>query len=159
MNMPTQTNSHSIWCPHVTVATVVEQEGRFLLVEEYVRGRFVLNQPAGHLEPYESLQDAAIRETLEETAWEVKLEAFLSVHQWVNEETKNHFVRFTFAAQCLQHHPERKLDADIIKTLWLSREEIANESNRLRSPMVLASIDEWIAGRRLPLDSIQTLIS
>lgn len=154
MNIHTTSSVHNLWCPHVTVATVIPREGLFLLVEEEVRGRRVLNQPAGHLDPNESLQAAAVRETLEETGWEVELEALLGVHQWINAESGCHFVRFSFSAYPRHHYPLRPLDSGILRTLWLSREEIAKPLMPLRSPMVLASIDAWINGRRLPLDSI-----
>lgn len=149
----------AIWRPHVTVATVVPRDGRFLLVEEDVRGRIVLNQPAGHLDPDESLQAAAVRETLEETGWDVALDCLLCVQQWRNPDSERHFVRFTFAAVPIRHHPTRALDEGILRTLWLDRDEIAAESARLRSPMVLASIDDWLTGRRIPLDAIHWLPS
>lgn len=143
-----------IWRPHVTVATVVPRGGRFLLVEENVRGDIVLNQPAGHLEPDEALPDAAIRETLEETGWHVALTCLLGVQQWRSLSGRE-FVRFTFAADAVRHDPARPLDDGILRALWLDRDEIAAAAHRLRSPMVLTSIDEWIDGRRLPLDAIR----
>ncbi|MGN6519191.1 MAG: NUDIX hydrolase [Dokdonella sp.] len=143
-----------VWRPHVTVATVVPHDGRFLLVEENVRGRIVLNQPAGHLEPDESLHDAALRETREETGWDVGLTCLLGVQQW-RSPSGSQFVRFTFGAEPLRHDAARPLDAGILRALWLTREEIALAATRLRSPMVLASIDDWLGGRRLPLDSVR----
>ena len=148
-----------IWRPHVTVATVVPKDGRFLLVEEDVRGRIVLNQPAGHLDPDEPIQHAAIRETLEETGWDIELDCLLCVQQWRNAESGRQFVRFTFGAVPVRHHADRALDDGIVRALWLTREEIAAESARLRSPMVLASVDDWLAGHRLPLDTIRWLAS
>jgi len=148
-----------IWRPHVTVATVVPRDGRFLLVEEDIRGRLVLNQPAGHLDPDEPLQVAAVRETLEETGWEVALDCLLCVQQWRNAESGRQFVRFTFAATPVRHHSGRALDHGIVRALWMTRDEIAAEASRLRSPMVLASVDDWLAGRRLPLDAIRWLAS
>jgi ADP-ribose pyrophosphatase YjhB (NUDIX family) len=149
----------AIWRPHVTVATVVPRDGRFLLVEEDVRGRIVLNQPAGHLDPDESLQHAAVRETLEETGWDIELDCLLCVQQWRNEDSGRQFVRFTFGGIPLRHDPERALDDGILRALWMTRDEIAAESARLRSPMVLASVDDWLAGHRLPLDAIRWLSS
>jgi 8-oxo-dGTP pyrophosphatase MutT (NUDIX family) len=148
-----------IWRPHVTVATVVPREGRFLLVEEDVRGRVVLNQPAGHLDPDEPIQHAAIRETLEETGWDIELDCLICVQQWRSAESGRQFVRFTFGGVPLRHHAGRALDEGILRALWLTREEIAAEAARLRSPMVLASVDDWLAGHRLPLDSIRWLAS
>jgi 8-oxo-dGTP pyrophosphatase MutT (NUDIX family) len=147
-----------IWRPHVTVATVVPRDGRFLLVEEDVRGRTVLNQPAGHLEPDESLHDAAVRETLEETGWDVTLTCLLGVQQW-RSPSGSQFVRFTFGADALRHHDDRPLDTGILQALWLTREEIRAAAAKLRSPLVLASIDDWLAGRRLPLDSVRSFIT
>jgi len=148
-----------IWRPHVTVATVVPRDGRFLLVEEDIRGRIVLNQPAGHLDPDEAIQHAAVRETLEETGWDIELDCLLCVQQWRNAESGRQFVRFTFGGVPLHHHADRALDDGIVRTLWLTREEIAAEASRLRSPMVLASVDDWLAGHRLPLDTIRWLAS
>ena len=150
-----QDREDDVWRPHVTVATVVPLDGRFLLVEEDVRGRTVLNQPAGHLDPDESLHAAAVRETLEETGWDVELDALLGVQQWVSAHSGRHFVRFTFAARPLRHHAGRPLDDGILRALWLTRDEVAAAAARLRSPMVLTSIDEWLGGRRLPLDAIR----
>ncbi len=148
-----------IWRPHVTVATVVPRDGRFLLVEEDVRGRIVLNQPAGHLDPNEPIQHAAIRETLEETGWDIELDCLLCVQQWRSAESGRQFVRFTFGGVPVRHHADRALDDGILRALWLTRDEIAAESARLRSPMVLASVDDWLAGHRLALDTIRWLES
>jgi ADP-ribose pyrophosphatase YjhB (NUDIX family) len=145
-----------IWRPHVTVATVVPRDEHFLFVEERVQGRLVLNQPAGHLEAGESLLAAAARETLEETGWHVRLTHFLGVQQW-RAASGPEFVRFTFAAAAAHHDPARPLDAGIVRAVWLTRPELAREQARLRSPMVLASVDDWLAGRRLPLEAVQDL--
>lgn len=146
-----------IWCPRVTVATVVPKDGRYLLVEEHVHGRTVINQPAGHLEPDESLQSAAVRETLEETGWDVELDCLIGVQQWTSSHSGSQFVRFTFAANPLSHDPSRPLDKGILRALWMDRDEIVAASDRLRSPLILHSIDDWLAGRRLPVDSISQL--
>ena len=145
-----------VWRPHVTVATVVPREGRFLIVEEEVRGRLVLNQPAGHLDPDETLAVAAVRETFEETGWHVELDCLLGVQQW-RAPSGSAFVRFTFGAHAVRHDPAQPLDHGILRALWMSRDELAAASARLRSPLVLASVDEWIAGRRLPLDALSSL--
>lgn len=148
----------SVWRPDATVACVVPQNGRFLLVEEEVGGKRVLNQPAGHLEPDETLFDAACRETLEETGWEVRLSDFVGVYQWANADGTRHFLRFTFAADAIRHDPGRPLDAGIVRGVWLTREEIAAAGPRLRSPMVLRCIDDWLAGKRFPLDTVVPLL-
>jgi 8-oxo-dGTP pyrophosphatase MutT (NUDIX family) len=147
-----------IWRPHVTVATIVADGGRFLLVEEEVRGRVLFNQPAGHLDPGESLAQAAVRETLEETGWDVHLTALVVVQQWVNPLYGRHFVRFTFAAEPVRHHPERPLDAGILRPHWLRRAEVEALGERLRSPMILSSIDAWLGGQRLPLQALDSLL-
>ncbi|MEO8802193.1 MAG: NUDIX hydrolase [Rudaea sp.] len=146
--------SDTIWRPDVTVACVVPRDGRFLLVEENIRGERVLNQPAGHLEPNETLFAAALRETLEETGWDVTLSDFLGVYQWSNPDGNRHFLRFAFAATPLRHDPTRTLDSGIERAIWLSRDEIAAAADRLRSPMVLRNVDDWLGGKRLPLDAI-----
>jgi len=149
-------NTDAIWRPDVTVATIVPREGRFLIVEERVRGELVLNQPAGHLEPDESLADAARRETLEETGWSVELEHLVGIYQWSNAGG-DHFVRFTFSGRALHHDPRQPLDDGIIRAVWLTRDEIATGQTRLRSPMVIKGIDDWLSGQRLPLAAVQSL--
>jgi 8-oxo-dGTP pyrophosphatase MutT (NUDIX family) len=144
----------SIWRPDVTVASIVPRDGRFLLVEERVRGELVLNQPAGHLEPNESLLDAAKRETLEETGWEVELTDLIGIYQWTSNDSDRHFLRFTFAATPTTHDVTRVLDDGIVRALWMTREEISMAGTRLRSPMVLRCVDDWLAGKRLPLDAV-----
>lgn len=148
-----------VWRPRVTVATIVPKDDRYLLVEEEIRGRLLLNQPAGHLEPGESLADAARRETREETGWEVELDCLVGIHQWVNPELDRHFLRFTFAARAVRHHPQQALDSGIQAAVWMSRTEIQAATPRLRSPLILASIDAWLGGRRLPLSLLQHLVT
>jgi len=150
------TSPADLWRPDVTVACIVPQQGKFLLVEENVRGELVLNQPAGHLEPDESLFDAAVRETLEEAAWSVDLTHLVGMYQWANGD--GHFLRFTFAAQPRSHDSARGLDAGIVRTLWLTRDEIAASQSRLRSPMVLRGVDDFLAGKRVPLDALTCLL-
>jgi len=145
----------AVWRPDVTVACIVPQSGRFLLVEENVRGELVLNQPAGHLEPDESLHDAALREALEETGWSIELTHLVGVYQWKNGD--GHFLRFTFAANPMRHDAARELDTGILRTLWMTRDEIAASLARLRSPMVLRGVDDFLVGKRLPLDTLTSL--
>jgi 8-oxo-dGTP pyrophosphatase MutT (NUDIX family) len=148
----------SVWRPRVTVATVVADRGRFLLVEEDIRGELVLNQPAGHLEPDESLLDAAVRETLEETGWEVELTNFVGAYQWNTPDGSAEYLRFTFAARPVRHDAQRELDQGILSALWLTRKEIVAQRARHRSPMVLGNVDDWLAGRRFPLDIVKSLL-
>jgi 8-oxo-dGTP pyrophosphatase MutT (NUDIX family) len=140
--------------PAVTVAVVAERAGRFLFVEERVKGELVINQPAGHLDPGESLVEAAVRETLEETAWHVAPRALVAIHQWCSPDDGAEFVRFTFDAEPLSFDPDRALDRGIVQAMWLDRAELLAQSPRLRSPLVLRSLDDWLAGHRLPLDTI-----
>ena len=144
------------WQGHVTVACVVEHEGRFLLVEEQADdGSLVLNQPAGHWDENETLFAAALRETLEESAWDVELTALLGLYDYRPAHLDHGFLRIAFAARPLRHHPERALDRGIARAIWLSREELAARPRR--SPMVLRSVDDYLSGRRLPLDLIALL--
>jgi len=140
------------WLPRLTVATIIERDGRFLLVEEYADGEeLVYNQPAGHLDEHETLAAAAIRETLEETAWEVRIDAIVGIYYWTHP--KGHtFVRTCFAGKALHHHPNQPLDQGIQRAVWLTREEIAALGPKLRSPMVLHCIDDYLAGKRYPLE-------
>lgn len=148
----------AVWRPRVTVATVVVDGGRFLFVEEDIRGDRVLNQPAGHLEQHESLLDAARRETLEETGWIVELTDLIGVYQWNTPDGSAEYLRVAFGARPLRHDAERALDDGIVRTLWLTRDEIAAQSARHRSPMVLGNVDDWLAGRRFPLEAVQSLL-
>ncbi|MFK2876472.1 NUDIX hydrolase [Rhodanobacter hydrolyticus] len=150
--MPSASAIDAIWRPHVTVACVVSDGARYLMVEEEVNGRLAYNQPAGHLEDRERLVDAAVRETLEETGWTVEPTHLIGVHQWRSTEHGEGMIRFSFAARPDRHDPARPLDAGIRRALWLDRAEIAALGGQLRSPLVLASIDAWLAGARLPLD-------
>lgn len=146
-----------VWKPHVTVASVIENEGRFLLVEELVSGRKVVNQPAGHLEPDETLLEAAIRETFEETAWQFTPDAICGIYQWTNTAKDITFLRFAFCGSVSSHQPERSLDEGILQTLWLTRDQIVAKGAQLRSPMVLRCIDDYLAGNRYPLSLVDRL--
>ncbi len=139
------------------MATIVEREGRFLMVEEYAEEQLVYNQPAGHLDDNEAIPAAAIRETLEETAWEVTLDALVGIYHWRHPDKVTTFVRFCFAATGRQHDPHRALDTGIQRVVWLSRAEIAALGERLRSPMVLRCIDDYLAGHRYPLHLVTRL--
>jgi 8-oxo-dGTP pyrophosphatase MutT (NUDIX family) len=150
ISSPCNNEADAVWRPDVTVATIVARDGRFLIVEENVRGELVLNQPAGHLEPDESLLDAARRETLEETGWSVTIDHLVGVYQW-RSDSGEHFLRFTFAGSALRHDPQQPLDDGIVRAVWLTREEIAAGGVRPRSPMVLRGIEDWLNGQRMPL--------
>ncbi|MEN4950707.1 NUDIX hydrolase [Stenotrophomonas sp. TWI819] len=142
------------WAPHVTVATVVVRDGRLLLVEEAIDGRQVLNQPAGHLEPNETLAAAAVRETLEETGWTVRLSAFIGTYQWTAPDGTP-FLRFAYAAEPLSHDPDRPLDDGILRALWLTPAELRADPARLRSPLVWEVVADYLAGQRHPLSIVR----
>ena len=140
------------WDARLTVATIIERDGRFLVVEEYADGdALVYNQPAGHLDEHETLAAGAIRETLEETAWEIQVDAIVGLYYWTHPQGHT-FIRTCFAGQALQHHPDQPLDHGIERALWLTRDEIAALGPKLRSPMVLRCIDDYLAGKRHPLE-------
>lgn len=141
-----------VWKPDVTVAAIVERERRFLFVEEHVGDRLVINQPAGHLEPNESFATAVIRETLEETAWTFVPDAVSGIYLWPHPQRNVSFLRVTFCGRVTVHHPERRLDHGIRRTLWLSRDELLQREAQWRSPMVLKCIDDYLQGNRYPLE-------
>jgi 8-oxo-dGTP pyrophosphatase MutT (NUDIX family) len=133
------------------VAAVLERDGRFLMVEERVAGKLVYNQPAGHLEDDEGLIAAVVRETLEETAWHFQPEALGGIYRWRHPRQQETWLRVAFAGTGLYHEPERALDADIERILWLTPGEIRARRGSLRSPMVLRCLDDYLAGQSAPL--------
>lgn len=143
--------------PEVTVAAVVERDSRYLLVEERTGGRLVLNQPAGHLEDRETLLAAVIREAREETAWRFVPAALVGTYFWRNPDTGRTFLRFAFCGTIEDFREGQPLDTGIVRTVWLSREQILHQQSRLRSPLVLRCIDDYLLGRRQPLDSVAAL--
>lgn len=142
------------WSPHVTVATVVEKEGKFLLVEELINNQRVLNQPAGHVEALETLADAATRETLEESGWTVKPISVLGLYTYTPSCRSKTFYRITFIAQAIAFDPDFQLDRDIIRTHWLSLEEIKLQHRQLRSPIVLKCVEDYCNGQQFPLSTL-----
>lgn len=139
---------------HTTVATVVARNGRYLMVEEHAAEGIVINQPAGHVEPGESLVQAAQRETLEETACEVVIEGLLGMALYTASANGVSYLRTTFHAQLIAEHAGRALDEGIIRSLWMSPTELRSQSDKLRSPLVLASVEQHLAGHHWPLDFI-----
>lgn len=146
------------WFPHVTVATIVERDGHFLMVEEDKGSGSVFNQPAGHLENGESLLDAARRETLEETGWDVAIDELIGFYQWRNPGKDETYLRACFHATPLSHDPARPLDTGIIAAHWLTRDTLGSAQIRPRSPLVLACIDDYLAGQRYPLALLHQLV-
>lgn len=139
------------WHPHVTVATIIEHESRFLMVEETGNGDTVFNQPAGHLEPNESFAEAALRETLEETGWQVQLNGFLGVYQFETPQGIT-YIRHCFTGIPLHHDADRKLDEGIVSALWLTAEEILAPAFRARSISVQKVLRDYLSRRPYPLD-------
>jgi len=143
--------------PAVTVAAIVVRDDRYLVVEETTRAGLRLNQPAGHLEAGETIAAAAARETLEETGYRVTPTALVGVYRWQSPETGVTFIRFAFAAAVVAHESARTLDEGIVRALWLSHAELVAQRVRHRSPLVLRCVDDFRAGRRLPLDVVSEL--
>lgn len=143
--------------PALTVAAIIERAGQFLMVEEWVHGRRVLNQPAGHVEPGESLLQAVTRETMEETGWVFAPAALVGIYLWNRPGADRCFLRVAFCGDGLAHHAGRPLDRGIIQTAWLSRRELMLRSGSLRSPLVMRAIEDHLSGSRRPLDALCSL--
>ena len=142
----------SRWRPSVTVAAVIERNGRFLFVEEEANGRRVLNQPAGHLDPGESLLQAVAREVLEETAHRITPTALLGVYRWRYDKEDVTFLRFAFVGRVDGVEAGRGLDTEILATVWLTPAELAARRAEHRSPLVQQCVDDFLAGRSFPLE-------
>ena len=140
------------WKPSVTVAAVIEHEGRFLCVEEQTDEGIRINQPAGHLEQGESLIDAVIRETLEETAIVFSPGFLLGVYQWSVPNRDLAYVRFAFGGEAGERVADRQLDDGILRALWLSADELRACQSSHRSPLVMRCVEDWIGGRRCDLE-------
>lgn len=146
-----------IWKPNVTVAAVIEQAGRFLLVEEETADGPMFNQPAGHLEKGETLLAGVSREVQEETAYRFTPEALLGVYHWQHQRKDITYLRFAFTGRLDGHDPQQALDVGIIRACWLTPEEIRACSERHRSPQVLTCIEHYLAGQNFPLTAITHL--
>jgi 8-oxo-dGTP pyrophosphatase MutT (NUDIX family) len=142
------------WKPHVTVAAIIELNGRFLLVEEHTPDGLRLNNPAGHLDPGESPTQGCARETLEETGFLFNPEYLVGIY--IAQSNQTTYLRFAFGGTLGSHDKERVLDDGIVRTLWLSADEARTSSERHRSPMVLRGIDDYLLGKRYPLELIYT---
>ena len=141
-----------IWKPHVTVAAIIEHEGNFLLVEEHTSQGLLFNQPAGHLEPDESLIEGVVREALEESARDFEPQFLIGIYRWHAEESDTTYLRFAFTGEITGHDPDRRLDTGIIRTVWLTPEEISASQAHHRSPLILRCVQDYLAGRRYPLE-------
>ena len=148
------------WKPSVTVAAIIEREGRFLLVEEETSEGLKLNNPAGHLDPGESPEQGCARETLEETAFSFTPTSLLGVY--INRFNRPRtgedmtYMRFAFCGELGKFDPQRTLDMGIVRTLWMTAEEVRASADRHRSPLLLRCVEDYLAGKRLPLDAVYT---
>lgn len=142
------------WPPHITVACIVEKDNKFLMVEETSNGKIVYNQPAGHLEPGETLKEAAIREAFEETGWHIEPTHVLGVSKYASPHNGVIYYRTSFIANAVKHDANTQLDEGIIQAVWLSLEELEAQTDKLRSPLVLKNIKQYLAGERYPLSMI-----
>ena len=151
-----------IWKPSVTVAAIIERDGQFLMIEEETSDGVRVNQPAGHLDPLETLEQAVVREVMEETAHEFVPHAlvgmYMSRYTSLRRGTDVTYLRFTFCGAPGAEH-DRPLDHGIIRTLWMTRDELAACHERHRSPIVLQCVDDYLAGKRAPLELLHTHLS
>ena len=141
-----------VWKPNVTVAAVVQRDGKFLLVEEETESGLAFNQPAGHLEQGEALVDAVVREALEETAYHFRPTHLVGIYNWQHPTKDVTYLRFAFAGELRGWEAERKLDEGIVAASWLTLAEVKATQARHRSPLILRCIEDLLAGKRYPLD-------
>ena len=146
-----------IWTPHVTVAAVVEEQGRYLMVEELVNGGQVFNQPAGHLEEGESLVQAIQREVMEETARVFEPSGLCGIYRWQMAGLERTYLRFCFTGSVSEQKPGIALDEEIIDTHWLTYSEVSSRLSSLRSPMVLQCIRDFVRGDHIALDLLHDI--
>jgi len=144
-----------IWKPNVTVAALIERDGRFLLVEEETDDGLRFNQPAGHLDEGESLVAACIRESLEETAWNFRPTSLVGIYQWPRPQGDITYLRFAFSGDLGAHEEGRALDAGILRAVWMTPDEINASAERHRSPLVSRCVSDYLAGRRFPLELLR----
>lgn len=147
-----------VWKPHVTVAAIIEEDNRFLLVEEETSKGMVFNQPAGHLEKGEDLIAAIKREVHEETGWKFEPENLVAVQLWSRNSDHPTFLRVCFSGKVHSHDPSLVLDDGIIATHWLTKHELERHG-RLRSPLVMICIDEYLNGQKFPLSITQNFLN
>ncbi len=146
---------HDRWKPNVTVAAVIERDGRFLFVEEETSDGIRLNQPAGHLDEGESLAAACAREALEETAWHFQPQSLCGIYQWQRPQRDITYLRFAFSGELGAYVDHRELDVGILRTVWLTPLELAECRSQHRSPLVMQCVEDWLSGRRWPLELIR----
>ena len=145
------------WMPHATVAAIVEENGKFLLVEETTDRGNRFNQPAGHLEDNETLIEAVMRETLEETAYTFNPSSLLGIYHWKHEHNDTTYLRFAYIGSVSNHQPNLALDEGIIRAVWMSVDEIRSKAMLMRSPQVLTCIEDYLSGKQFPLSAVTHL--
>jgi ADP-ribose pyrophosphatase YjhB (NUDIX family) len=147
-----------IWTPHVTVAAVIERGGRFLFIEEEDEGVPVFNQPAGHWEPGETLVEASIREALEESACRFVPRHLVGIYGWKHQAADITYLRFAFCGDIEGFDEGRTLDKGILRAVWMSADELRAQGDRLRSPLVTRCVEDYVAGRRFPLNMVEHVV-
>lgn len=145
--------------PFLTVAAVCERDGRFLVVEERDGSAIVFNQPAGHVEEGETPAEAVRREVLEESGWEFEPQFIIGIYLYPNPVRAVTYLRVCYAGRCTAHDAHRRLDKEIVRACWMSRAELAGRPGRLRSPLVLRCIDDFLDGKAYPLELISRVVS
>jgi 8-oxo-dGTP pyrophosphatase MutT (NUDIX family) len=145
------------WKPNTTVAAIIEQDGKFLLVEETTDRGNRYNQPAGHLEDGETLIQAVIRETMEEAAYEFTPEHLLGIYHWKHVHNDTTYLRFAFIGKAGRHYPMQELDDGIVQAVWMDIDEMRDKANLMRSPQVLTCVEDYLAGKRYPLQVVTHL--
>ena len=146
------------WVPHITVASIIEKNNEYLFVEEYVNDKKVLNQPAGHLEEHETLEEGCIRETLEETAYDVEVDYLVGIYQERKKNSIDMWLRFCFKCNIIEEHVDRNLDKNILRKLWLPKKELTSSSFLYRSDMVLKCIEDYEKGVKYPKEILKNLL-
>jgi len=142
------------WKPNVTVAAIIEENGKFLLVEVHTSQGLKFNKPACHLEANESLLHAVVREALEESAYDFEPQNLVGIYRWHAEASNTTYLRFAYSGRILAHHAGRALDEGIVRAVWMSVEEIRASVPRHRSPLILRCVEDYLAGKRYPLELI-----
>ena len=145
------------WKPNTTVAAIIEQNGKFLLVEESTNRGNRFNQPAGHLEDGETLIQAVVRETMEESAYDFTPTELLGVYLWKHAHNETTYLRFAFIGKIGVHYPMQELDTGIIRAVWMDIDEIREKAGLMRSPQVITCFEDYLAGKRYPLETITHL--
>ncbi len=146
-----------IWRPDLAAAAIVQRDNRFLIVEERIRGTLLYNQPAGHVDDGESIIDAVVRETLEETAWHFVPRALLGIYLWRNPDNGQSILRVAFTGEVTNRDERRKLDEPVVAAHWLERDTLLAQPGKLRSPLVMRCIDDHLAGQRHELSALSYL--